>query len=74
MIDWISVDDRLPKQNESVLILAGSGINQSQYVAWIEDFGIENKPSWQYSWCCGCFVREPVKYWQSLPPPPDDKK
>jgi hypothetical protein len=78
MSEWISVNDRLPDIGQSVLIIDFEQINpkctihQSMYVAWIEKLGIENKPCWQYSWCCGCYVNNKVTHWRLLPEPPKD--
>jgi len=68
---WISVNDKLPPLMESVLVSQfESKIDNGIYVAWIEKLGIENKPIWQYSWCCGCYVPKGVTHWQPLPEPP----
>lgn len=73
MNEWISAKDRLPEIGKSVLVYQideDSPIDNNIYVAWIEKLGIENKPIWQYSWCCGCYVPHEVKYWKELPEPP----
>jgi hypothetical protein len=68
---WISVKDRLPPLMESVLVSQfKSKIDNDIYVAWIEKLGIKNKPMWQYSWCCGCYVPKGVTHWMPLPEPP----
>ena len=77
-MEWISVKDNLPKQGESVLACAlyritpQCEVSNSMYVAWIENFGKENKPIWQYSWCCGCFCGEEITHWKPLPEAPNE--
>jgi hypothetical protein len=78
MSNWISVKDRLPEKGISIMACAKYRItperdfSYSMYVAWIENFGRENKPIWQYSWCCGCFCGEDITHWMPLPEPPKD--
>jgi hypothetical protein len=67
--DWSSVKDNLPQQGKVVLIasvIPEDPINDEMYVGWIEKFGIENAPIWQYSWCCGCYARD-ITHWKELP-------
>lgn len=76
MSNWISVKDKLPPLGESVIACALYKItpqcdfSNTIYVAWIEKLGVEDKPIWQYSWCCGCFCQEEITYWMPLPEPP----
>ena len=68
---WISIKDKLPELGVSVLVYQFEDkVNNGIYVAWIEKLGIEDKPIWQYSWCCGCFVPREVTHWRDLPEPP----
>lgn len=71
MEKWISVKEKLPEHKKEILVSSGEGINQQQYVAWIESIGISEQPIWQYSWCCGCFVPDTVTHWKPLPEPPE---
>lgn len=71
MNNWISVKDRLPEKDESVVVYSYEDkVNNGFYVAWIERFNKDNLPIWQYSWCCGCFVPGKVTHWQPLPKEP----
>lgn len=72
MSEWISVKDKLPEKQQSVIVVTTDG--NSIYVAWIEEFGMEDKPIWQYSWCCGCYVSGNVTHWMQLPSLPKDNK
>jgi hypothetical protein len=76
-MNWISVKDKLPELDQGVLVYSYEDkINQGQYVAWINSLGIENKPIWQYSYCCGCLVSYKVTHWMPLVDNPiveDDK-
>lgn len=78
MTEWIKCSEKLPEKNQSVLVCAIYKITPEcadsfdMYIAWIKDFGKENKPIWQYSWCCGCFCPEKITHWKELPEPPHD--
>lgn len=73
MREWISVKDRLPEIQEEVIVYHFSDkINNGMCVAWIEKKGIDDKPIWQYSWCCGCYVSDPVTHWMPLLTPPKE--
>ena len=78
-MEWISVKERLPEKGVSVLAVAIYRISpehdftSSMYVAWIEGYGLENKPIWEYSWCCGCFCDDPpITHWAFLPKIPSE--
>lgn len=69
MSEWISVNIALPSEiGEPVLIFDG----ETQYVGWIDKFGLEGKPIWSYSYCCGCFASD-ITHWMPLPKPPEDE-
>ena len=66
MSDWISVDDRLPKNRKAVL--AWVPINQCHYLV---NFEWPEWTSWQgdyrYWWC------DEITHWMPLPEPPEMK-
>ena len=75
MSEWISVKDKLPDTGISVIVRQYEDkINNGTYVAWIEKLGIKDKPIWQYSWCCGCYVPREVTHWMPLPEPPKENE
>lgn len=68
-MEWISVKDLLPDKNKSVLVWGNSRYQNDYdliYVAWINDFGVNNAPIWQYSYCCGCYCNEEITHWMPL--------
>lgn len=72
---WVSVKEKLPNIGESVIVYQFEDkINNGLYVAWIEKLGIENKPVWQYSWCCGCYCPAEITHWMPLPDAPEIEK
>ena len=69
MSEWIKCSEKLPEKGKVVLIASvnpNDPINNEMYVGWIEKFGIEDKPCWQYSWCCGCYASD-ITHWKELP-------
>lgn len=75
MNEWISVKDKLPEFKKEVLVYCYlNNIDKGQYVAWIENLGMKNKPIWQYSTCCGCYVPYEVTHWRELLPDPLENK
>ena len=59
--EWISVKDRLPEVNHTVLVYGGNGIT----IDWLEDYG-ELGLRWG-NLCCGSYKPE---YWRPMPQPP----
>jgi hypothetical protein len=75
MSEWISIKNKLPEIGVSVFVYQHEDkINNGMYVAWIGKLGINDKPIWQYSWCCGCYVPQHVTHWTPLPLPPKENE
>lgn len=63
---WINIKDKLPNRGEIVLILDSYG---TQYVGALR-YGLNE---FEYSSCCGCYVRlADITHWMPLPDPPID--
>lgn len=62
-MNWISVKERMPKDEEKVLIFADGEIHLMTYNANWQDFtGIED-----------CFEESKIKHWMPLPEPPKEE-
>ena len=66
--EWIPVEDRLPEENQQVLIYAGKSI----YIDTFEDEGFLHDGYAEHMNIAGGNVR-PVTFWMPLPKPPEIK-
>ena len=80
--EWISVEDRLPSDEQDVLVIAHGRGGRLVYVgshkrvesqkSWLT--GITNKSSEWLLWGWS-YLKEPmVTYWMPLPEPPEEEK
>jgi len=73
MTEWISVEDRLPVNNEIVLVLSQTG-DPKDYLAqklipWIFQGFFERSCGWRVFFHC---QNPTVSHWMPLPKPPED--
>lgn len=73
--EWISVKDRLPRYNETVLIyrpFMAEDISVGNYYGY---YG-EDDEEWHEGWvCCGTIVtdKDVITHWMPLPEPPKEQ-
>lgn len=72
--DWISVDERLPQDNELVLVCENGEVKIRYYS--VSNNGQERCHWWSDEWddfCCNVDDGD-VTHWQPLPQPPVEKE
>lgn len=57
---WISVKDRLPKDNGHYLVWCGYSCEIAFYMDWCNEWNVKN--------------RNPITHWMPLPEPPKDSE
>lgn len=80
MNEWVSVEERLPEKEETVLIFAYVGFNYKNYprptkiytAYWSDDYGFR----WEPDCDCSGYERDTERieaiYWMPLPLPPKE--
>lgn len=69
MSNWISVDERLPEENEEVLAWDGESIEKAHLQRYLGGYN-DNTLRWTYY---DCMIWENVTHWMPLPEPPESK-
>lgn len=69
---WISVEDRLPEGDESVLVYVMSAVSDYQCVAYHDkEPQFYRQPTRPDGWCLDCWEHKAVvTHWMPLPAPP----
>ncbi len=70
-MDWVSVKDKLPEENENVILFDGSEVFCGNFF-----FGKENRICWGIQACDGIcygnYKKDEITHWMPLPNPPKD--
>ena len=67
-MEWISVEDRLPKTGKTILVYATRFEHDKTRMAFRTVHGFYDA----YECGCGCLI-DGVTHWQPLPPPPKEQ-